>query len=484
MRIVLTSLCLLLAISSAIQADQGEAEIKLSAKYELHKAMFMRELWVAVPSDNVEGSEMLKALRAATSETTTVAILRPQYSNFAETAAEKAVLRQIQLRAALKDLQKSLHFHPHKKTRTVIVGFQDGAVDALRLASGKKSRAEGVLMLDPPLAALESANISSKKRLGVDVLLHPASKLDFNEQVERYRDALGSWGSSARILNSDRPFDTLEQRITGVWQAIRGYQLPIPSAELFKKLAEYDVIIVGELHGNPGAHALQYDTLRTMAASGGEWALAMEQFERDVQSDVTDYLSFQYPKDRESLIDARLEFVSNARPWPNYADYKPMIELCRQAGLPVIAANVPRPLAARINKEGPEVMAEFSDEEKTWAAKTLIAQEGAYKDKFFDLMGDMVDHADKLNNMYAAQCIKDDTMAESIVNWIGKGKSRKVVLTVGRFHSAEGLGVPEKIVGLNPDLKVAMLTCGTAEEDDAEAAENEWLVTVPSSRGR
>lgn len=486
MRVLLTSICLLLAISCAVSADEGKAEISLSAKYEVNKAKYMRELWVAVPSENVNGSDMLKALRAAASETTTVAIIRAQYTNLAETAEEKAVLKQIQLRAGLKELQKSLNFHPHKKTRTVIVGFQDGAIDALRLASSSKARAEGVVMIDPPIAALEAAEFASKKRLGVDVLLHPASKMDFVEQSQRLRTALGSWGGTARILKSDNPFDSLEQRISEVWQTVRGYQLPMPSADLMKKLAEYDVIIVGELHGNPGAHALQYDTLKAMAASGGEWALAMEQFERDVQPHLDAYVKLKNPSSRQELIKARIEFLGKSRPWPNYADYAPMIEFSRESGMDVIAANIPRRLASRVSKEGAEVREKFTDDEKSWSARELVAEDGGYKDKFFGLMGRMGDHADNsaIAGMFRAQSYKDDTMAESIVDWIAQGSSRKVVLTVGRFHSAEGLGIPEKIAGLNPKLKVAMLTGVMANEKERDPAENEWIVTIPTLRPR
>ncbi|MHC4840454.1 MAG: ChaN family lipoprotein [Planctomycetota bacterium] len=483
MRTLTIALAVVIGLSVVTQAEEGAAEISLKARYEYQSARFMRELWVAVPSSSVESKDMLKALRKVASETTTVAVLRPQYSGLAESESERQVLKQIQLRASLKDLQAALNFHPHNKTRTVVVGFHDGALDALNLAASSKTRAEGVVLLDPPIAALEEAEVDSRKRLGVDVLIHPASTSDFEEQEERIREALGSWGGSARVIESENPLDSIEQRLGEVWQVVRGYSLPEPRAELMAKLAEFDVVIVGELHGNPGAHALQFDALKKLASSGGTWALAMEQFERDVQPHLTKYVSVQNPKDRKELVDARLAFVSKSRPWPNYADYKPMIELCRTTGLPVIAANVPRPLAARINKGGPEVMADFTDDEKAWCARSLIAQEGGYKDKFFGLMGDMASHGVNLDNMYASQCIKDDTMAESIVHWIAAGENRKALLTVGRFHSAEGLGVPEKIRGLNPDLKVAILTCGT-DDDDLDLADNEWFVTVPSTRKR
>jgi uncharacterized iron-regulated protein len=37
------------------------------------------------------------------------------------------------------------------------------------------------------------------------------------------------------------------------------------------------------------------------------------------------------------------DLLRDARPWPNYTnDYRPMVELARSRGLPVICANAPR----------------------------------------------------------------------------------------------------------------------------------------------
>jgi uncharacterized iron-regulated protein len=174
-----------------------------------------------------------------------------------------------------------------------------------------------------------------------------------------------------------------------------------------------------------------------------------------------------------------------------------MVELCRQGalrteGIPLIAGNIPRRLANRVFKEGPEVIAKFSEEEKGWTAPELNAPAGAYRDKFMKLMGmsDELDDAGKarLERMFAAQCIKDDTMAESIANWLDQNEGGRVYHINGAFHSEAGLGVPERLLRLKPGLKVAIVTVVESQDPAHEKPRteelkgNDFVVYVPASR--
>ncbi|HES58256.1 MAG TPA: hypothetical protein ENO21_02375, partial [Firmicutes bacterium] len=139
----------------------------------------------------------------------------------------------------------------------------------------------------------------------------------------------------------------------------------------FEKFAGYlggaDVVFLGEYHDDDSTHALQLELLKLLAdAHNGGVVLSMEQFERDVQSVVDAYLAGEI--DEES-------FVADGRPWPNYEPhYRPLVEFCRSNGIDVVAANIPRPLASRVAKEGLEtVMASLTDEERRWVAESTSA---------------------------------------------------------------------------------------------------------------
>jgi len=176
------------------------------------------------------------------------------------------------------------------------------------------------------------------------------------------------------------------------------------------------------------------------------------------------------------------EFIRLSRAWPNYADYRPMVELSREHGIPVLAANIPRPLAARIARQGVGAFDEFTEEEQGWSARELRADPGAYRDKFVDTMQRMGLHGDRLDNMFAAQAIKDDTMAESIVDWLAANPGGRVLHINGTFHSEGGLGVPEKLLALNPELRVAIVSPLEPAREIPDAAPDEWFFRVPGTR--
>lgn len=50
--------------------------------------------------------------------------------------------------------------------------------------------------------------------------------------------------------------------------------------------------------------------------------------------------------------------MSDARPWNNYAQYRPLVELAKAAELPVVAANAPRRYVSAAGRVGPEVLSQ------------------------------------------------------------------------------------------------------------------------------
>ena len=71
-------------------------------------------------------------------------------------------------------------------------------------------------------------------------------------------------------------------------------------------------------------------------------------------------------------------------------------------------------------------------------------------------------------------------MAESVANWLKENPKGRVLHINGNFHSKGGLGVPEKLSALMPDVQIGLITC--TSEDDEEAAPEEWIIKVPAPR--
>ena len=64
----------------------------------------------------------------------------------------------------------------------------------------------------------------------------------------------------------------------------------------------------------------------------------------------------------------------------------------------------------------------------------------------------------RLAAVYAAQCLKDDKMAESIAAFADAHQNMQILHINGCFHSDAHLGTAQKLEALRPELKVAVIT--------------------------
>lgn len=239
-------------------------------------------------------------------------------------------------------------------------------------------------------------------------------------------------------------------------------------------LAAYDVVFLGEEHDSGAAHALQLALTEALLERRGEVALSLEQFERDAQRRLDLYLA--------GAVDEEF-FLAGSRPWGNYAEhYRPAIELAKARGLDVVAANVYRPLASAVAKRG--LAAAKGD---PWAAVSVDARPaGEYFERFVQAMGqDPLHTTERMEQVYAAQSLKDDTMAESIARYLD-GRAADAPLVVhwcGKFHSDYGLGTVERLLARKPGLRVAVVSTlsgdAAARLDEGERRLGEFVLMVP-----
>jgi hypothetical protein len=124
-----------------------------------------------------------------------------------------------------------------------------------------------------------------------------------------------------------------------------------------------------------------------------------------------------------------------------------------------------------VGSEGPEALAKFAPEKRSWAAAELHLDAGAYRDKFFRFLDESGSHGPDEKALdasgqptpaalrgFASQVTRDDTMAESIYLYLRKNPGAKVFHLAGDFHVERYLGTAERLALRAPDLKVAVIT--------------------------
>jgi uncharacterized iron-regulated protein len=265
---------------------------------------------------------------------------------------------------------------------------------------------------------------------------------------------LGAFGTTQTYV-PQRVFDTR----AGAWTDFEA---------MSASLARTDVVFVGEQHGDPNTHLLERALLEALARRRADIVVSLEMFERDTQSSLDAYLS-------GSLDEAA--FLKASRPWPKYqTDYRPLVELARERRWPVVAANVPRPLASGVAKGGLASLAALPADQKAFLAADLQCPRDAYFDRFAKTMsghpmGEGPDaaaaQAATIERYYYAQCLKDEVMGESIARTAsGPGDGPLVVHYNGAFHSDFGLGAAERARRRLPGSRIAMISILPVESLD------------------
>ncbi|MDR9827398.1 ChaN family lipoprotein [Vibrio sp. FNV 38] len=233
---------------------------------------------------------------------------------------------------------------------------------------------------------------------------------------------------------------------------------PIALETLPDDILKADVVLVGEWHTHSAIHRFQAELYHQLLLTNGKTTLSMEQFSRDKQALVDAYL-------KGDIGEQFLKHKANA--WPNYeSDYRALIELAKYHQQDVIAANAPRTIVHCVSKKGPEYLDSLAQKQRGWAARELDLSDNTYKQNFLTSMH----HGDPSINkrQYAAQVTWDETMAESIVDYLKTSPDKQVMHIAGDFHVNQGLGIGRVIERLVPSLKVVTISPSSADDSASD----------------
>lgn len=248
----------------------------------------------------------------------------------------------------------------------------------------------------------------------------------------------------------------------------------ISQEELVSEAARADVVLVGETHDNPAAHHLEYalfkGLLERRAEPGGPpgVSLSLEMLARDLQGLTDEYLS--------GLITER-HFLAASRPWGNYGRaYRSTLNLAKEEGVPVIAANAPRRYVNLVARQGRQALTRLSPEARNWiaplpydgASPAYRAKLKAVEDRIkapgpgnpvtHSPHGDGTEPAVPLGINPDAQALWDATMAWSVAEARKQRPENLVMHISGAFHCEGGLGIPEHLTRYDPAATVLIIT--------------------------
>ena len=178
-----------------------------------------------------------------------------------------------------------------------------------------------------------------------------------------------------------------------------------------------------------------------------------------------------------------LKKTRQGRAYPK--SHRPLIEYCKANGIPVIAANAPRPLVSGYRKSDAESYTAYleglSEEERAALPRSTTTPDDPYKARFMKFMGPKRGPA-----FFRSQALWDDAMGEAVADFRDANPEHQVLLIIGGFHVTGRLGTITKFLQRRPDdtvhvtvMDVVANPAAPLTPDQAKSGDALLLVRAP-----
>jgi uncharacterized iron-regulated protein len=237
----------------------------------------------------------------------------------------------------------------------------------------------------------------------------------------------------------------------------------VDDAALMAAAAGADLLLLGETHDNPDHHVLQARIVRQVTAAGRRPALAFEMLPT-TQQETVDAALARAPRDPD-VLGAALRWDESG--WPDFVMYRPIFAAGLDAGLPIVAANLPRAVVKDLVTKGAGALdaplRERLEREEPLAPEALASLREEMRESHCNELPDAM-----LEPLVLAQRAKDARMSRRMVE-AGAG-GRGAILVTGKGHARTDRGVPSYLAKDAPGQKVFSVGFFEADPDKPEPA--------------
>lgn len=277
--------------------------------------------------------------------------------------------------------------------------------------------------------------------------------------------------TAAPLFSSDMP----------AYRLFKSDGTPIPYRDMTSALAAHDIVLFGEMHGNPVAHWLELEIAGDLFAAckvrGRGFIMGGEMFETDTQLVINEYL--------EGHISPG-SFEQESRPWPNYdRDYRALLENAGREKIPFIATNAPKRYASMVFRKGLESLNALSEDAKKYIAPLPLQYDPSLK-TYRDIQDRIPSSHITVHSsgrLAEAQALRDATMAHFILVNLAPG--RLFFHINGSYHSRDGEGIAWHIRKRKGGLKIGSIATVSQKNIshllDEHKGIADYILAVPAS---
>ncbi|MEM6254006.1 MAG: ChaN family lipoprotein [Cyanobacteria bacterium P01_D01_bin.156] len=230
--------------------------------------------------------------------------------------------------------------------------------------------------------------------------------------------------------------------------AIAQTQAPLAATQepshqtILDTLTQADVIYLGETHTDPADHAAQLEIITAMYQDRNDIAIGLEMFQRPFQSVLDQYIAGEIT---ESELVKKSEYETRwGFDWELYA---PIIRYAQSNQIPLIALNTPREITKKVAREG---LASLSGDDLKYIPPindidTSDENYQAMVAQVFSHHGGHGHSGPSFENFFAAQVLWDETMAESVADYVTASPDTQVIVLAGEGHIVFDFGIPNRV---------------------------------------
>ncbi|WP_456464967.1 ChaN family lipoprotein [Persephonella sp.] len=210
--------------------------------------------------------------------------------------------------------------------------------------------------------------------------------------------------------------------------------------DMVNNALSHRVIYIGEQHTMFSNHAMQLNIIKALYEKYPKIAVGMEMFQRSKQDVIDRYLKGEIDEKRF------LKESEYYKAWKyNYHLYRPIIQFCREKGIPIIGLNADKDIIRKVSQKGIESL---SREEVKKLPEDMDFVNFGYIEYLKDIFaehGSSVTKKKKFSSFLQSQIIWDETMAQTASEYITKNPDRKLIILAGGGHIRYRYGIPSRV---------------------------------------
>lgn len=246
----------------------------------------------------------------------------------------------------------------------------------------------------------------------------------------------------------------------------------ISYSDLIAELDRVQIVYVGEKHTDPFHHEIQRRIIKDIHTLNQNTIVGMEMFDKSYQNALDQWTNGELD---QKAFSKQTHWYAN---WKmDYALYENILDYIKQNRIPLIGLNIPFHIPSKIATGG---INSLSKDDKKYLPKEIDTSNPDHRNyvkKIFDLHH--IKGRNDFENFYAAQCVWDDAMAETIAMNLG---SNKMVVIIGNGHIIQKFGVPNRAYKrTGASFKTLYLA---PPESDINRSSADYIWLTPSKKGK